>query len=30
MLIATISYRLYKAVNKPVKLKISLAYAEQM
>ena len=29
MLQATISCRLYKAVNKPVKLKTSLAYAEQ-
>ena len=30
MLGATTSCRLYKAVNKPVKLKTSLAYAEQM
>ena len=29
MLRATQSCRLYKAVNKPVKLKTSLAYAEQ-
>ena len=29
MLRATISCRLYKAVNKPVKLKTSLAYEEQ-
>ena len=30
MLRATTSCRLYKAVNKPVKLKTSLAYEEQM
>ena len=30
MLRATIPCRLYKAVNKPVKLKTSLAYEEQM
>ena len=30
MLRATILCRLYKAVNKPVKLKTSLAYVEQM
>ena len=29
MLRATVSCRLYKAVNKPVKLKTSLAYEEQ-